>query len=429
MRHPNDAVTPAELTVDDVDFHSLYRKTEYEARTTDGWTLAITRYQPVPRPFFQPIFGEPLLLVHGAWQNRHAWTSGQFVKNLLFFGADIHILELRGHGKSSIEFQRQRARGVGGPLPADLDYGWDIDSYFLRDLPAAVNAVKAVTGREKIFFCGHSMGGMLGYGYAGIHDDFEGIVTIGASSELGKGFASLRCLALAEPGLAAAIDVGFGVFNLQRRLRRRLGAAVSRPLLAVGAKELANRLAPGDPPPSEPRFRYLPVDDWLRTVDVAFRRKNVERYQPVSSALSPLVNPWRAASSDVRWLMRHGVDREPRSVVAQFAKWIRRRELACYRSGYDFKTGYSSICIPMAIIFGDLDKLASMRSTAGIYRAARSEYLLWRPVKGNSHLELTMGHDIRQICYDIKNLIDFAVKHRGRRPSLPRIDGEAEARR
>ncbi len=42
-------------------------------------------------------------------------------------------------------------------------------------------------------------------------------------------------------------------------------------------------------------------------------------------------------------------------------------------------------------------------------------------MKGNSHIELTMGHDIRQICYDIKNLVEYAKKHRGRTPSLPRI--------
>ena len=76
----------------------------------------------------------------------------------------------------------------------------------------------------------------------------------------------------------------------------------------------------------------------------------------------------------------------------------------------------------MAIIFGDMDKLASVKSTRGVYRSAKSEYLLWRPVKGNSHLELTMGHDIRQICYDVKNLIAYAKEHRGRAPALPRVE-------
>ncbi len=70
----------------------------------------------------------------------------------------------------------------------------------------------------------------------------------------------------------------------------------------------------------------------------------------------------------------------------------------------------------MAIIFGDMDPLASVASTRGVYRAAQSEYLLWRPVKGNSHIELTMGHDIRQICYDVKNLIEYARTHRTRAP-------------
>jgi hypothetical protein len=32
-----------------------------------------------------------------------------------------------------------------------------------------------------------------------------------------------------------------------------------------------------------------------------------------------------------------------------------------------------------------------------------------------------MGHDIRQICYDIKNLIEYARTHRSRSPVLPRV--------
>lgn len=428
MLQPKEKIAP-EPTVDEVEFKSLYRKSEYEVRTADGWTLVLTRYQPIPRLFPQPIFGEPLLLVHGACQNRHAWTSGQFVKNLLFFGADIHILELRGHGKSSLELQWRRAKEEGREPPADLDYGWDIDSYFLQDLPAAIAAVKAATGREKIFYCGHSMGGMLGYGHAGLHDDFEGLVTIGASSELGKGFPILRLIARAEPPVGWAIDGALAARNLERQLRAQLGRIASRSLRFVGARRWADEVAPLEPVPAAASFRYFPVDDLLRWADATFSPRNYQRFRTLSDFLTILANPSRAASADVRWLMRHGVEREPRKVVAQFARWIRHGELVCYGSGYDFRSGFSRITIPMAIVFGDLDKLASMQSTAGIYRAAQSEYLLWRPVKGNSHLELTMGHDIRQICYDIKNLIDFAAKHRGKRPSLPRLEQHEAARR
>ena len=56
--------------IEDVAFKSLYRKETYDAHTADGWVLRITRYQPVPQAWSQPLLGEPLLLVPGWSQNR-----------------------------------------------------------------------------------------------------------------------------------------------------------------------------------------------------------------------------------------------------------------------------------------------------------------------------------------------------------------------
>jgi pimeloyl-ACP methyl ester carboxylesterase len=411
---------PHTPTVDELDFRSLYQKTKYVVETADGWSLVITRYRPVKQPFAQPLFGEPLLLVHGFSQNRHAWTSGQFVKNLLFFGVDIHILELRGHGKSSLEFQKERAARFRRPLPQDLDYGWDIDSYFLYDLPAAVSGVKRITRRERIFYCGHSMGGMLGYGYAGIHDDFEGLITIGSPADLGRGIAALRVLALGTPVLSAAIDTAIAGLNLEARVGHTGRMLLARGASAVNEK-LARWLEPKDGP-QQRRFHYIPVDDWLKFAERQLARaEDHPVFNSLTTRLNRLSNPARVSSKDVRWLLREGGEREPRKVVEQFARWIRRGEMVCYRTGFDFKRGFSKIHIPMAIIFGDMDPLASVESTRSVYHSAQSEYLLWRPVKGNSHIELTMGHDIRQICYDIKNLIEYARTHRTRKPALPRL--------
>src|SRR5262245_44719269 len=154
---PSAVATLSMPSVAELKFRSLYKKTLYLVETADGWSLVISRYRPVPQPFHQPLFGEPLLLVHGFSQNRHAWTCGEFVKNLLLFGIDIHIIELRGHGKSSIAFQYERSRKLGRALPADIHYGWDIDSHFLYDLPAAVAAAKRISGRETLFYLRHSM--------------------------------------------------------------------------------------------------------------------------------------------------------------------------------------------------------------------------------------------------------------------------------
>ncbi len=77
----------------------------------------------------------------------------------------------------------------------------------------------------------------------------------------------------------------------------------------------------------------------------------------------------------------------------------------------------------MAVFFGDLDKIASVHSTRSIAHGSRSGYLLWRPVKENSHLELTMGSDSHQICEDVKDLVrhSLALEHADRvLPSLPR---------
>src|SRR6267142_6782977 len=102
--------------------------------------------------------------------------------------------------------------------------------------------------------------------------------------------------------------------------------------------------------------------------------------------------------------------------------------MKCYRNGYDYKAHFQQIRTPMAIFFGDLDKIASARSTRGICRAARSEYLLWRPVKENSHLELTMGTDIHQICSDVKDLVEYAARRTGLSESFGRTGPPASAR-
>jgi len=131
------------------------------------------------------------LLVPGWSQNRHAFTCGDFVKQLLAYGADIHIIELRGHGLSQTR-RMQIARGcVPGPR-----LGLDIDSYFLHDVPAAVEAVKRGR-RSKIFYLGASMGA-IGYGYAGSHDDLAGLIAIGAPA-ISDGAFWLRAAALFGP--------------------------------------------------------------------------------------------------------------------------------------------------------------------------------------------------------------------------------------
>ncbi len=397
----------ASTSVDDVELADLHTREEITTRTEDGWTLSLTRYRPRPQSFPQPLLGVPLLLVHGYTQNRRAWSSGEFVKSMLFFGADLFLLELRGHGKSGIEQQRRESRATGLPLPEDLDHLWDLDSYLLFDLPAAIAEVKRVTGRDKIFYCGHSLGGILGYAYATLFDDLQGLITIGAPSDFARMPPWLRLAAWAPVFAFPAIDLALAGANLARVSGRAL------------------RRLPGLTPPARAftpwRFRRLPFRAAFRWLEENLRSgvgAPLTGRLPFSRPL--LYQPRNVALGALRPLLREGGTDEPRATLEQLARWARRGVLTSPRLRHDIAAAFPRIRIPLAIFFGDEDPLASVQTTRNVYRAASSEYLLWRPVRGNSHLDLTMGYDIRQIAYDVKNLMSWALDHESGNNSLPR---------
>jgi pimeloyl-ACP methyl ester carboxylesterase len=391
-------------SVDDIALEDLYDLEEIPVDTDDGWRLVITRYRPRSQPWPQPLFGVPLLLVHGYTQNRRAWNAGEFVKNMLYFGADIFLLELRGHGKSSVAAQRRRARREGTPLPADVEYQWDLDSYLLDDLPAAVRAVKRVSGREKIFYCGHSLGGILGFAYATLFEDLLGLATIGAPTDFKR-----MPLWMRSAGWLPLALLGTDLVLTGCNVARFLGRAAAR---GTGLRRPTGKFRPL-------RLRRLPFRAAFRWFEGNLR-KGAQAPTPRALPTPLLYQPRNVALGALRPLLREGANDEPRATAVQFARWLRRGEIVCYRLRHDVAAAFPRIRIPVAIFFGDEDPFASVRTTRNVYRAVSSEYLLWRPVRGNSHLDLTMGHDIRQICYDVKNLMSYALDHDGARPSLPR---------
>jgi pimeloyl-ACP methyl ester carboxylesterase len=402
------AARPSTPNVDEVALAELHDSEEIEVTTDDGWTLVITRYQPRPQPFAQPLRDVPLLLVHGYTQNRRAWSAGEFVKNMLFFGADLFLLELRGHGKSSPELTRRRALEAGVAVPADTDYRWDLDSHLLFDLPAAVAAVKRASGRDKIFYCGHSLGGILGYAYATLFDDLLGLITIGSPSDLAQLPLWLRALSFGPPIVFPAVDLLLAGANAARLAGRAL------------------RRLPGMRPPTRAfrpwRFQRLPFRAAFRWLEQNLRgavHAPLTGRMPFSRPL--LYQPRNVALGALRPLLREGGNDEPRATLEQIARWARRGELTSPALRHDIAAAFPRIQVPLAIFFGDEDPLASVETTRNVYRAASSDYLLWRPVRGNSHLDLTMGYDIRQICYDVKNLMTYALDHEGvTATSLPR---------
>ena len=118
---------------------------ELRAHTGDGVSLAITRVRDASKPSRGAI-----MLQHGLASNGGAFLVPQqsFAEHLARLGYDCYVTELRGAGKS--EAPKEEA---------------GFDAYVEHDLPALIDAVLASSGRDKLAYLGHSMGGILGLSY------------------------------------------------------------------------------------------------------------------------------------------------------------------------------------------------------------------------------------------------------------------------
>ena len=89
-----------------------------------------------------------VLLIHGFGQNRITWHSRQFsfAEHLAELGWAVHLVELRGAGRSG---------DAGAPFAESLA------DYVLRDLPSIVEELVLPVRDAPVFVMGHSIGGLL----------------------------------------------------------------------------------------------------------------------------------------------------------------------------------------------------------------------------------------------------------------------------
>lgn len=112
--------------------------------TADGWELDLRHY---------PGHGPPVMLVHGMGANHYNWDYRPEVSFAYYLhqqGWDVWVPQLRGD------------RGARAPNNQAAK-NFTFDDFARLDLPAATDAVLASTHAEKLYWVGHSMGGMLLY--------------------------------------------------------------------------------------------------------------------------------------------------------------------------------------------------------------------------------------------------------------------------
>jgi polyhydroxyalkanoate synthase len=168
------------------------------ARTRDGWRIAVHHWRPVGAARAAPV-----LLCHGLASNAATWDLGagpSFARYLAGRGHPVYALELRGAGASD-----------GPRLGGARGYSWGAHEYVTEDVPAAIEHVLSRTGKERLHFIGHSMGGILLLALAPLPlaARFETAVVVGTALDYTKGsdFGQLKGLA-GFLRLVRAIPVG-----------------------------------------------------------------------------------------------------------------------------------------------------------------------------------------------------------------------------
>lgn len=268
--------------------------TQHHAATRDGWRITLHH-----RPPRAGAHGAPVILCHGMGSNRYNLDGpgrASLARFLQKRGYDVWVLELRGAGRS-----RRLLR-----LPP-VPYRWSFEDYVQHDAPAALSLVRQLTGADQVLWVGHSLGGMVAY--AGLMtpaaDAFAGVVT------------------LASPGMT---DVGHEAIDPWLRLRPLLRYAPAR----IPTKFLARLGAP------------------LAGV--------------LAASLAPLVRDWFWHPDNldlevVRFMMWHGIEDLPRSLLIEFARWYETKRMSDRYNLFSFSDQLERIRLPMFVIAGGRDRL------------------------------------------------------------------------
>ena len=192
------SAAPVEVT-ETVDRHRRARLEETRLTLPDAGALSLVRRR---LPGADADARAPLLLVHGFGQNRHAWhlSRRSLVNHLAAEGHDVFTVDLRGHGLS-------RARGAVPPP--------GLDPYVDEDLPAAMDAVAALTGAPRVVLVGHSLGGMLAYAVTGERPDrVRAVVSLATPYFFGRDALVVHALARAA-ALVGRGDRGSTAFPMR----------------------------------------------------------------------------------------------------------------------------------------------------------------------------------------------------------------------
>lgn len=278
---------------------SMIHEERCRATTPDGRVLTLMRKRSP-----EILAGAPaVILVHGLGQNRLTWDLGHrsLANYLAERKMDVFLLELRGHGLS---------RSGAASCPRSFE------DYVERDAPAAIEAVAGLRPDAPVFWCGHSLGGMIAYA---LRPDtarrLAGIIAIASPIHFGRGVPLLRYIS------------------------RHLLRAVDHPWLL--------RLHPP----------FFHADLVGRIIALLLPVVDHPWWRPLPWQL------WRPGSMErgvLKERVTRGFDHEGVEVILQLFRWAARRDFS--GPGVDYRERLKRLRVPILFLAGNGDGVVPLSS-------------------------------------------------------------------
>ena len=361
---------------------------QYTTVTADGWALSLLRYQPASEP--GPRL--PVILCHGLSYNATFWDLAEEVslaKYLQRAGYDVWVPSLRGAGWSTKPplsrlrqlFLRGDLRTVGGVFTSAgrgaLKLNWNVDDHVRGDVPAILKFVTEKTGRKKVFWVGHSMGGIILVAHLAGRKDEDRLA----------GFVALGVPVFVIPPLSEPLKLmaeSRGAFELSNVL-----VSTNLPALlgAIGGGKLAS------------------------PIDVLF------------------YNPANVSEKVVRRLSIAGTEDISPGQLAQLVDMVSAGSFRSADGKIDHTAALGRMTVPALFCVGTVDNLATVAAVKKLYRrwgAKEKAFRLFGVVNAQrgdyGHDDLVIGRRARKEVYPvIRRWLDgrCGVKPRLELPLLP----------
>ena len=295
--------------------------------TSDLWRIRLCRHTAKKGP------GYPVFMCHGFMSNQwnFAIPPGECMADLLAEqGYDCWLIDLRGARSSIPPF----GRSANEPT---------VDDYLLKDIPAAIEYIRKITGFDKVHWVGHSMGGMLLYAY----DAVFGLKYLASGTTLGSpiGFEGVE---FHRPGFLLGL----------RRVSRHLFRAVQRILIVILVK-------------FHPEVQFIPIN-W----------KNMNRKIDTRALFGTLEAPPVAVA-------------EALASAAETGKWRVKNDTV------EVFDHLKNLRVPLFAIFGAGDPFVPFKTIQGLFDRIPikdKKLLILSKENGHaadySHVDLAMGSEI-----------------------------------